>query len=194
MTFNVCVYCGASPGKDPLHATTARRLGEAIAAAGHGLVYGGGNTGLMGAVAEGCRQAGGKVIGIIPEFLVSQEKLNQAADEIIITRDMHERKMTMFARSEAFVALPGGIGTLEELVEQLTWAQLGRHGKPIVLADIGGFWRPLMSMLAHMRMDGFIRDGLDPHMLVAEKVSDIVPIIERAIARRRGETPAMPPM
>jgi hypothetical protein len=194
VSIHICVYCGASSGNDPSHEAAARQLGRIIATAGHGLVYGGGNTGLMGAVAQACREAGGRVVGVIPEFLVTQEKLNQRADEIIITRDMHQRKMTMFERSDAFVALPGGIGTLEELVEQLTWAQLGRHLKPVVLADVGGFWRPLMSMLAHMRMGGFIRDGLDPHLLVAEKTVDIVPIIERSIQRRRGEAPPMPPM
>jgi hypothetical protein len=188
----ICVYCGASNGSDPAHLAAAMTLGAAIAGGGHRLVYGGGNAGLMGAVAEACRLGGGHVTGIIPDFLVKREMLNERADEVIVTKDMHERKMQMFNRSDAFVALPGGIGTLEELVEQLTWAQLGRHGKPVVLADINGYWRPLMSMVAHMRMGGFIREGLDVHMLVAEKTGDILPIIESAIRRRRGEPPPMP--
>ncbi len=104
---------------------------------------------------------------------------------------MHQRKMQMFERADAFVALPGGVGTLEELVEQMTWAQLGRHGKPIVIADVGGFWRPLMNLLAHMRMEGFIRDGLEVRTLTAEKIADVVPIIEEAIARNgRGQAKA----
>jgi uncharacterized protein (TIGR00730 family) len=188
----VCVYCGATNGHDPAHLAAAIALGRDIAAGGHELVYGGGNAGLMGAVAEACRIGGARVTGIIPDFLVKREMLNEKADEVVITRDMHERKMEMFLRSDAFVALPGGIGTLEELVEQLTWAQLGRHGKPVVLADIAGYWRPFLSMIAHMRMGGFIRDGLDVHMLVAEKTGDVLPIIENAIRRRRAEPPPMP--
>jgi uncharacterized protein (TIGR00730 family) len=194
MVGSICVYCGASDGKVPIYRETAVAMGRAIGQSGRRLVYGGGNTGLMGAVAEGCREAQGPVTGIIPEFLVKREVLNTSADDIVITQDMHERKMTMFERSDAFVALPGGIGTLEELVEQLTWSQLGRHGKPIVIVDINGFWRPLLSLFAHMRMDGFIRDGLDAHVLVAERVQDVLPMIDMAVQRRREVAPPLPPM
>jgi uncharacterized protein (TIGR00730 family) len=183
MSLSVCVYCGSGDGADPRFLEAARALGTDIAARGHRLVYGGGNLGLMGAVAHAAKAAGAHVTGIIPHFLLSKEKLMQGADDIILVSDMHERKMKMFERADAFVALPGGIGTLEELVEQMTWAQLGRHGKPIVIADIAGFWRPFMDLMAHMRMTGFIRDGLEVRTMTAEKPGDILPMIEAWITR-----------
>jgi uncharacterized protein (TIGR00730 family) len=183
MSLTICVYCGSGAGRDPRYLEAAVTLGRMIATAGHGLVYGGGNVGLMGAVAKAVKDNGGTVTGIIPHFLLTKEKLKADADNIILVEDMHERKMKMFERADAFVALPGGIGTLEELVEQMTWAQLGRHGKPIVIADIGGFWRPFMDILAHMRMEGFIRDGLEVRTMTAEKTEDIIPMIESWIKR-----------
>jgi uncharacterized protein (TIGR00730 family) len=183
MSLTICVYCGSGAGRNPRYLEAAQTLGRMIAVAGHGLVYGGGNVGLMGAVAKAVKDNGGKVTGIIPHFLLTKEKLKADADNIILVDDMHERKMKMFEKADAFVALPGGIGTLEELVEQMTWAQLGRHGKPIVIADIGGFWRPFMDILAHMRMEGFIRDGLEVRTMTAEKAEDIVPMIESWIER-----------
>jgi uncharacterized protein (TIGR00730 family) len=183
MSLTICVYCGSGDGRDPRYAEAAEQLGHAVARAGHGLVYGGGDRGLMGTVARAVKTGGGHVTGIIPHFLVSKEKLMSEADEIILVDDMHQRKMKMFERADAFVALPGGIGTLEELVEQMTWSQLGRHNKPIVMADIGGFWRPLMDLLAHMRMEGFIREGLEVRTLTAEKTGDVIPMIESWIAR-----------
>ena len=180
---NICVYCGSGPGTDPVFMEAATELGEAIAKAGHGLVYGGGNMGLMGAVARAVRDAGGNVTGIIPHFLLNKEKLMVGASEIILVDDMHQRKMKMFELADAFVALPGGIGTLEELVEQMTWAQLGRHGKPIVMADIAGFWQPMRALLAHMRMTGFIRDGLEVKTMTAERVEDVLPMIEDYVRR-----------
>jgi uncharacterized protein (TIGR00730 family) len=180
---NICVYCGSGPGTDPVFMQAAVELGIAIAKAGHGLVYGGGNMGLMGAVARTVRDGGGKVTGIIPHFLLSKEKLMEGASEIILVDDMHQRKMKMFELADAFVALPGGIGTLEELVEQMTWAQLGRHGKPIVIADIAGFWHPLRELLAHMRTTGFIRDGLEVKTMTAERAQDVLPMIEDYVRR-----------
>jgi uncharacterized protein (TIGR00730 family) len=153
----VCVYCGASEGANAAYAEAAGRLGTSLAAAGLGLVYGGGGIGLMGVVARSVLAAGGYVTGIIPEFLKAREVHMAGLQEMLVTKDMHERKMLMFERSDAFVALPGGIGTLEELIEQLTWAQLGRHSKPIVIADIGGFWRPLLELLQHMQAEGFLK-------------------------------------
>ncbi|MGL4634788.1 MAG: TIGR00730 family Rossman fold protein [Beijerinckiaceae bacterium] len=182
-SLSICVYCGSGDGRDPAYVATAEQLGRAIAKAGHRLVYGGGNRGLMGTVARGVKAGGGHVTGIIPHFLITKEKLLSDADEIILVNDMHERKMKMFEKADAFVALPGGIGTLEELVEQMTWAQLGRHNKPIVMADIKGFWRPMMDLLAHMRMEGFIREGLEVKTLTAEKIIDVVPMIESWVAR-----------
>lgn len=150
-----------------------------------GLVYGGGNVGLMGTVARSVLDHGGRVTGIIPDFLKSREKMLDDVQETIIVSDMHTRKRLMFEKADAFVALPGGIGTLEELVEQMTWAQLGRHSKPILLLSANGFWKPLLVLLAHMREQGFIRPGLELNYLVAEKVGEVIPMLE-ATARRVG--------
>ena len=178
----ICVYCGSGPGSDPAFALAAREFGETLAQNGVGLVYGGGNVGMMGEIAQAVLANGGKVTGIIPEFLVKREHANRAADNLIVTRDMHERKRKMFEHADAFVALPGGIGTLEELVEQLTWAQLGRHKKPILIANIGGFWQPLCDLLDHMKDTQFVRAGLDFKLLVADKVVDILPKLHEALA------------
>jgi len=132
-----------------------------------GLVYGGGSVGLMGTLARTVLDHGGQVTGIIPDFLRDRERMFDDVTELIVTEDMHERKMAMFERAEAFVALPGGIGTLEELVEQLTWAQLGQHEKPVLLANIEGFWQPLIDLLEHMRDERFIRNGMEVSGLVA---------------------------
>jgi uncharacterized protein (TIGR00730 family) len=179
------VYCGSGFGSDPVFVETAAELGRTLAARGIGLVYGGGNVGLMGTVARSVLDHGGYVTGIIPDFLKSREKMLDDVQETIVVSDMHSRKRLMFERSDAFVALPGGIGTLEELVEQMTWAQLGRHTKPILLFSPKGFWKPLLTLLAHMREQGFIRPGLELNYLVAERVEEVVPMLEAA-ARRVG--------
>jgi uncharacterized protein (TIGR00730 family) len=181
----ICVYCGSGSGTDPIFEDCARALGHAMAEAGIGLVYGGGTVGLMGAVAGAVLERGGHVTGIIPEFLKVREQLLEAVQETIIVADMHSRKQMMFDKADAFVALPGGIGTLEELVEQMTWAQLGRHTKPILMVSIRGFWKPLLILLAHMRELGFIRPGLELSYLVAERIDDVIPML-RAAARRTG--------
>jgi uncharacterized protein (TIGR00730 family) len=139
-------------------------------------------------------EAGGRVTGIIPDFLEKRELMLREAQDLIIVPDMHTRKRLMFERADAFVALPGGVGTLEELVEQLTWVQLGRHRKPVLMADVGGFWRPLLSLLAHMRENGFIRQDTEVRYLVSEKIEDIVPMLKKAIeiaAREGADTPAL---
>lgn len=181
----ICVYCGSGPGTDPVFVEAAAAFGRAMAMNGIGLVYGGGNVGLMGTVAGAVLDHGGKVTGIIPEFLKVRERMLDAVQETIVVPDMHTRKQLMFDRADAFVALPGGIGTLEELVEQMTWAQLGRHTKPILMLSIKGFWKPLLVLLAHMRDYGFIRPGLELNYLVAEKVEDVIPMLGSA-ARRVG--------
>ena len=145
-----------------------------------GLVYGGGSLGLMGAVASSALDHGGRVTGIIPDFLTGREQALSRAQELVVTRDMHERKQLMFERADAFVALPGGIGTLEELVEQLTWAQLGRHRKPIAVANIKGFWDPLLSLFDHMRSVAFIRNDLEVNFLVVDRVADLLPQLNAA--------------
>jgi len=179
----ICVYCGSSPGTDPAFVEAARDFGKILAHAGIRLVWGGGSVGLMGAIAASVIEHGGAATGIIPEFLTAKEKPRRLAQEQIVTHDMHERKRTMFDRADAFVALPGGIGTLEELIEQMTWAQLGRHKKPILIANINGFWDPLLVLLAHMRQQGLVpppAKGVE--LLVAERVADILPAL-RAAAR-----------
>jgi uncharacterized protein (TIGR00730 family) len=182
---SICVYCGSGFGADPVFAENAAALGRAMAQQGIRLVYGGGNVGLMGTVAQATLDHGGYVTGIIPEFLKSREKLLDDVQETIVVPDMHTRKRLMFEKADAFVALPGGIGTLEELVEQMTWAQLGRHTKPILMLSTKGFWKPLLTLFAHMRDQGFIRQGLELNYLVAERVEEVIPMLE-ASARRIG--------
>jgi uncharacterized protein (TIGR00730 family) len=190
---NVCVYCGSSDGDEARFGEAAEELGRVLAAEGIGLVYGGGGEGLMGRLARSTLAAGGYVTGIIPTFLIRKEHPLSAAQEILIVDSMHERKQAMFDRADAFVALPGGIGTLEELVEQLTWAQLNRHTKPILIADIGGFWRPLLALFAHMRIQGFIREGFEVRYMVAERIEDVLPML-RSVERRSAEPEPQDPV
>ena len=183
---NVCVYCGSGPGADPAFVEAARAFGTILAKNGVGLVYGGGSIGLMGELANAVLDNGGQAIGVIPTFLVNREHA-LGRGRIIETRDMHERKQRMFDEADAFVALPGGVGTLEEVVEQMTWAQLGRHQKPILLANIKMFWNPLCALLDHMEELRFIRVGLTVNYLVAQRVEDIVPML-RERAQQVSET------
>jgi uncharacterized protein (TIGR00730 family) len=178
----VCVYCGSGPGTNPHFVEAAVALGKALAENGIRLVYGGGSLGLMGAVATSVLDHGGTVTGIIPDFLTLRENALTRVQEMIVTPDMHERKRLMFEHSDAFVALPGGVGTLEELVEQLTWKQLGRHEKPVLLANVDNFWEPLFGLLAHMRSTQFIRSGLSVDILKADRVEDILPQLRAAVA------------
>ena len=180
---NICVYCGSSAGDDARFGQAAEALGRALAAEGIGLVYGGGGEGLMGRLARATLAGGGYVTGIIPNFLVRKEHALTDAQEMLVVETMHARKQAMFDRADAFVALPGGVGTLEELVEQLTWAQLNRHAKPILIADIAGFWRPLLALFAHMRFGGFIREDFETRYLVAEKIEDVLPMLRAAAER-----------
>ena len=176
----ICVYCGSGPGTDPAFVEAARAFGAILAKNGIGLVYGGGNVGMMGELAQAVLAHGGEVTGIIPDFLVAREHAIKGAHGLIVTRDMHERKRKMFELADAFVALPGGVGTLEEIVEQMTWAQLGRHKKPILLANVAGFWQPLCALLDHMKSLEFIRGDLNFDLLVADKVADILPMLQKA--------------
>ncbi|MEP9351240.1 TIGR00730 family Rossman fold protein [Xanthobacter sp. KR7-225] len=185
---SVCVYCGSSAGSEPLFAEEARRFGQLLAQHEVRLVYGGGGIGLMGEVASAAALAGGTVTGIIPGFLVRRERAFAHDAEMLVVGDMHERKRLMFERADAFVALPGGVGTLEELVEQLTWAQLGQHRKPILIANIAGFWDPFLKLLDHMRATGFIRQEIAVDVLVAESVDEILPMLQAAAARVPDDT------
>ena len=182
---SICVYCGSGPGAKPAFQEAAEEFGRILAENRIRLVYGGGSVGLMGSLAESVLDHGGQVTGIIPQFLTEREHVLNEAQEIIVTRDMHERKQLMFDRADAFVALPGGVGTLEELVEQLTWAQLGRHKKPILVANVERFWDPLCVLLDHMEDMEFIRSGLSINLLVAETIDEVLPKViaaARAVA------------
>jgi hypothetical protein len=189
----VCVYCGSGPGTNPHFIESAKAFGKLLAESGIRLVYGGGSLGIMGAVASSVLDHGGMVTGIIPDFLKLRENALKRVQEMIVTPDMHERKRLMFEHSDAFVALPGGIGTLEELVEQLTWQQLGRHSKPVLLANIDGFWEPLFALLTHMRETQFIRQGLSVDILKADRVEDILPRLQAAAALAPEGSAAMEP-
>jgi len=171
---SICVYCGSSPGRSPAYAEAARSLGRLMAENDIGLVYGGGGLGLMGEVARAVLAGGGRVSGIIPEFLTEKEHMLREVTDLVVVADMHERKRLMFDRSDAFVALPGGIGTLEELVEQLTWAQLGRHSKPIVLFNAAGFWAPFVALLEHLRAEAFIRAGMEVRFSAADSAEAVL--------------------
>ena len=180
---SICVYCGSSPGRNELHLHSGRVLGRAIAEAGLRLVYGGGTKGVMGAVSSAALAAGGEVTGIIPKFLLNKEASPPALErlqELVVTDNLHQRKHNMFEKSDAFVALPGGIGTLEEVVEIMTWAQLGHHRKPIVFGNFAGFWDPMLAMMDHMKAEGFIHTAHLVRPLVVDRAEAIVPAILQA--------------
>jgi uncharacterized protein (TIGR00730 family) len=154
--FSLCVYCGSRNGNDACYAEAARQLGTAIGRRGFRLVYGGGRAGLMGAVADATLAAGGQVLGIIPRRLVARELGHRGIQELRMVDTMHDRKLQMAQAADAFMALPGGLGTLEELFEVWTWRQLGYHARPIGLLDVAGFYAPLQALLAHTRDAGFV--------------------------------------
>ncbi|MGI9384799.1 MAG: TIGR00730 family Rossman fold protein, partial [Methyloligellaceae bacterium] len=176
------------------YSQAANTLGQALAEAGIGLVYGGGSLGLMGEVARAVLRSGGHVTGIIPDFLSAKERMLREVQDLIVTDSMHERKQLMFEKADAFVALPGGVGTLEELVEQLTWSQLGQHNKPIVLANIDDFWQPLVTLFERMRAETFIRTGLELRLKIIDDADDIVPAARRLAgeAERVAEEESIP--
>jgi uncharacterized protein (TIGR00730 family) len=167
----VCVYCASNDGTRPVHLEAARRFGQTLAARGITLVYGGGRVGLMGALADAAMAAGGAVIGVMPHALVQREAAHQEITELRIVDTMHQRKAAMAELADAFVALPGGIGTLEEFFETWTWAQLGVHRKPIGLLDVDGFWRPLLGLLDHLEAEGFLRGTPRQSLVVQEEAN-----------------------
>ena len=189
----VCVYCGSSPGTDPAYVQAAQEFGRILAEAKVGLIYGGGAVGIMGALAYAVLDNGGEVTGIIPEFLMSRERALRGTHELIVTRDMHERKRMMFDMADAFVTLPGGVGPLEEVVEQITWMQLGRHKKPILLANINGFWNPLCALLDHMKALEFIHSRLDFTVLVTDTTDEILPMLRDFAANVPEDAKKMEP-
>lgn len=173
---SLCVFCGSSAGKDPAMAGMAYRLGASLAGHGIRLVYGGGNVGLMGQVAQGVMENGGHVTGVIPEHLLKMEVGHTGLSELVVVDNMHNRKARMFELADAFAVLPGGLGTLDETFEILTWKQLGLHGKPVVLVDEFGFWDPLLVMIDKMIADGFVAPRHRGLFAVAVKAEDAVPL------------------
>jgi hypothetical protein len=155
----ICVFCGASSGRLPAYAAAARSLGATLASRDLGLVYGGGRVGLMGAVADAALAGGGEVIGVIPQELVNRELAHAGLTELHVVGSLHERKARMAELADGFIALPGGFGTLDELLEQLTWSQLGLHAKPIGLFDVEDYWRPLIALARHATEEGFVRES-----------------------------------
>ncbi|WP_310620205.1 LOG family protein [Flexibacterium corallicola] len=188
---SICVYCGSSNGLNPAYGKAALSLGKQMAENNIRLVYGGGSIGIMGIIANAVLDNGGQVTGIIPDFLKEKEVMLEGSHELIVTQNMHERKQLMFEKADAFVALPGGIGTLEELVEVITWAQLGRHNKPILLANIDGFWNPLKTLLQHMHGEKFIHEENGIDYLVAETTEEVIPLLSKRATQnaQNSETP-----
>ncbi len=182
---SVCVFCGSRPGARPEYMEAASRMGAELARRGLTLVYGGASVGLMGAVADGALAAGGKVVGVLPDFLSAKELAHRSLSELHAVGSMHERKALMAERSDAFIALPGGFGTLDELFEIVTWAQLGLHHKPMGLLDTRGFFQPLLAMARHHAEEGFVP--------VEQAVPFAVSDSPAALVDRLLAGPTMPP-
>lgn len=180
----LCVYCGSNAGTDPVFTELARALGRCCAEAGVGIVFGGGRVGLMGQLAEAALASGGRVVGIMPEHLRRLEVGYEEVSELVVVESMHARKALMAERSDAFCVLPGGVGTLDEMIEIITWKQLRLHDKPIVLLDQGGFWQPLLRLFAHQREAGFLRPA---HLGLFDVVDSLDGVFE-AIARHPEPT------
>lgn len=178
----VCVFCGSSPGNDPIYVDAARRFGKALADSGHGLVYGGGNVGLMGAVADAALAAGGEVIGVIPRRLAVRELAHYGVTELRVVETMHERKSTMAELAGAFVALPGGIGTMDEFCEVLTWVQLSIHRKPCGLLNLAGYYEPFLALLERFRAEGFLHAGDADLVIVRDDPEDLLAAVAAAAA------------
>ena len=185
----LCVYCGSSTGHDPRHEATAVALGRMMARENITLVYGGGRVGLMGIVADAALAAGGKVIGVIPTLLKTAELAHTGLSELIAVETMHDRKRRMFEIADAFAILPGGLGTLDEAFEIITWRQLGLHDKPILLIDSGGYWQPLRALLAHIVDSGFARPETAGLVSVVETVEEIPALLARLPAPALPERP-----
>jgi uncharacterized protein (TIGR00730 family) len=184
---SICVFCGSSAGSDPAYAQAAKAVGAGLARRGLRLVYGGGRVGLMGAVADAALDAGGDVIGVIPEQIVALEVGHRGlGEDLRVVGSMHERKALMAELADAFVALPGGFGTLDELLEQLTWSQLGLHDKPVGLLDVEGYWLPLIALARRATEEGFVRESDLAAIAVAD---DAVSLLERLSGMTRQARP-----
>ncbi len=183
---SLCVYCGSSSGVDRSHRDAAARLGRLMAERGVRLVFGGGNIGLMGALAQAALDAGGSVTGVIPRHLADREVAHPDVTELIVVDSMHERKLRMFQLADAFAVLAGGLGTLDETFEIITWRQLGLHDKPIVLVDCAGYWAPLRRLLDHVAASGFAGEGASRLFTVVERVDDVFAAIDAAAPPATG--------
>ena len=175
---SLCVYCSASARVAQVHRDAAAKMGRLLAEAKIRLVFGGGRVGLMGILADAALAAGGEVVGIIPEHLVRLEVGHQGASELLVVGSMHERKQKMADLSDGFAVLPGGLGTLDETFEIVTWKQLRLHDKPIVLVDVAGYWKPLIGMVEHMISEGFVQPAHRRLFGVVDKVEDVIPALE----------------
>ena len=176
---SLCLFCGSSSRVDPIYLEAARTFGRLTAEYGSTLVYGGGRVGLMGLAADAAIQAGGRVVGVIPDFLQALEVGHSELDELVVTDSMHARKQVMYERADAFIALPGGFGTLDEMMEVLTWTQLKLSVKPVVLVDIASYWRPLLALLDHTVAQGFSRQENRDALSVVDRVEDVFETIAR---------------
>ena len=187
--YSVCLFCGSRTGRDPLFTEEARRLGTCLAQRGHRLVYGAGDRGLMGEAARAMQKAGGRILGIVPQHLVDWEVGKRDIDEYFVVETMHERKKLMFDRSDAVIALPGGPGTLDELIEVLTWRQLGLHARPVVVVNAGGYWDPLLALIDHVIAHGFVDAKFRSFMDVVADAPAAVTRVEELLAssRSRGQ-------
>lgn len=183
MKKNICVFCGASCGEDPAYQTAAQLLGEMLAKQGRRLVYGGGNKGLMGVIANAMLDNNGEVIGIIPEKLVKAETAHHGISQLEVVDNMHSRKARMAELADAFIAMPGGTGTLEELFEVWTGAQIGYHQKPIALFNVLDFWQPMINFLQHSVQAGFIRESFYQTLIVSDNASDLLQQIDHYTAK-----------
>ena len=175
---SLCVYCGSRAGSEPAYTEAAQTLGRELAQRHITLVYGAGSTGLMGVLADACRGAGGKVIGVVPSFLIDWEVAHENLSERIVVPNMHTRKSRMFELSDAFCALPGGIGTLEEAFEMATWKQLRRHRRPLVVANVAGYWDPLLTVIEQTIRKGFAEESTRTLWHIVDDVSQVIPSAE----------------
>jgi len=187
--FSICVYCGSRPGNDPEFTTVAKQVGSWIGARGGQLVYGGGRNGLMGSVADATLAAGGRVIGVIPKALVDKEQAHRGCTELHIVETMHERKRIMAERADAFMALPGGIGTFEEFFEVWTWRQLGYHDKPIGLLNMNGYYDSLLAFLQSSTAAGFMPGSLMPLISVETRADPLLESLVQAAGLTRSNQP-----
>ena len=189
---SVCVYCGSRDGRDPRYLQEAKALGQALGEAGYGLVYGAGDLGMMGETARAAQAAGARIIGFIPRHLVEIEAGKPDLHAIVVTETMHERKKLMFTNSDAVIALPGGPGTLDELIEVLTWRHLGLHAKPALLLNTAGYWNPLLALFDHMVAEGFMPVHVRDYLTVRDTVPALMAALDEALGGERAGAAGAP--